>query len=173
MKNKELLIVCTMALVSPALANAGGADLSAYGTPVDTSVAVVPRRAIPNEPSNKNWPAHVCAEIQREEKTLIAGMQPSERGKFRLGLLTLEGLHCGIDVSKKMDADQVAMEEAHRKAQREYDEILGAAQSAASTSQEPDIVQVPQAAPADPAPPRTLNCFTSRLGGGMSTTACR
>lgn len=126
-----------------------------------------------NEPTSNHWPAHVCAEIQREEKVLIAGMQPSERGKYRLGLLTLEGLHCGIDVSKKMDADQAAIEEAHRKVQREYDEMLDAVQSAASRGPDSIIVQVPQAAPADPAPPRPLNCFTNRLGGGTSTTTCR
>jgi hypothetical protein len=173
MRSKELLIACAMFLVSLVPATAGPPDLSAYGTPVDPTVPVVPLPATRNEPTNKNWPAHVCAEIQREEKALIAGMQPSERGKFRLGLLTLEGLHCGIDVSKKMDADQVAMEEAHRKAQREYDEMLAAAQSDASPSQEPIIVQVPQAAPADPAPPRPLNCFTTRFGGGISSTTCR
>jgi hypothetical protein len=42
MKNKGLLIACAMALVSPAPANAAGADLSAFGTPVDPTVPLVP-----------------------------------------------------------------------------------------------------------------------------------
>jgi hypothetical protein len=86
---------------------------------------------------------------------------------------TEDRLHCGIDVSKKMEVDQAAIEEAHRKVQREYDGMLDAAQSAASRGPDSIVVQVPQAAPADAAPPRTLNCFTNRLGGGMSTTSCR
>jgi len=45
---------------------------------------------------------------------------------------TEDRLHCGIDVSKKMEVDQAAIEEAHRKVQREYDGMLDAAQSAAS-----------------------------------------
>jgi hypothetical protein len=85
----------------------------------------------------------------------------------------LEGLHCGIDVRKKMAADQAALEERQQKADRDYEESMAADQGAASCSEEPIIVQVPQAAPADPAPPRPLNCFTSRLGAGMSTTTCR
>ena len=173
MKSKEVLIACAMALVCPAPANAAGADLSAFGTPVDQSVPAAPAPPTRNEPTSNHWPAHVCAEIQREEKELIAGMQPSERGKYRLGLLSLEGLHCGIDVSKKMDADQAAIEEAHRKVQREYDEMLDAAQSAASRGPDSIIVQVPQAAPADPAPPRPFNCLTTRFGGGISSTNCR
>jgi hypothetical protein len=173
MKSKVLLIACAMALVCPVPVNAAGADLSAFGTPVDPTVPVVPPPVARSEPTSNHWPAHVCAEIQRKEKELVAGMQPSERGKYRLGLLSLEGLHCGIDVSKKMDADQAAMDEAHRKTQLEYDEILAAAQSAASRDPDPIIVQVPQAAPADPAPPRSLNCFTTRFGGGISSTTCR
>jgi hypothetical protein len=90
-----------------------------------------------------------------------------------LALLMLEQLHCGIDVRKKTSADQAVLEEEQRKADRDYEESMAAAQSAVSRSQEPIIVQVPQPAPADPAPPRPLNCFTNRLGGGMSTTTCR
>jgi hypothetical protein len=112
----------------------------------------------------------VYAEIQREEKVLIAGMQPSERGKYRLGLPTLEGLHCGIDVSKKMDVDQAAIEEAHRKVQREYDGMLDVAQSAASRGPDSIIVQVPQAA--EPVIAPSDNCFTNRIGS-ISTTTCR
>jgi hypothetical protein len=85
----------------------------------------------------------------------------------------LEQLHCGIDVSNKMAADEAVLKEEQRKADRDYEESMAAAQSAASRSQESIIVQVPQAAPADPAPSRPLNCFTNRLGGGMSTTTCR
>jgi hypothetical protein len=174
MKSKELLIACAMVLVSLVPATAGGADLSAYGTPVDPTTPVVPLPATRNEPPNKNWPAHVCAEIQRVEKIVISGpLRPTDRGMARGGLLMLEQLHCGIDVSKKLAADQAVLEEAQRKAARDYDENMAAAQSAASRPQEPIIVQVPQAAPADPAPPPTLNCFTNRLGGGMSTTTCR
>jgi hypothetical protein len=172
MKSKEVLIACAMALVCPAPANAAGADLSAFGTPVDATVPVVPLPATRNEPPNKNWPAHVCAEIQRVEKVVISGpLRPSDRGMTRLGLLMLEQLHCGIDVSKKMAADEAALEEEQRNADRDYEESMAAAQRAAA--QEPIIVQVPQAAPADPTPPRPLNCFTNRLGGGMSTTTCR
>lgn len=175
MKSKELLIACAMVLVSLVPATAGGPDLSAYGTPVDPTVPVVPLPTTRNEPANKNWPAHVCAEIQRVETSTASGFGPDIRGISRLGLLTLEGRHCGIDVSKKMDADQAAMEDAHRASQRSWDDIMDAAQSAASRDQDPIIVEVPQAAsePAAPAPPRTLNCLTSRLGGGISTTNCR
>jgi hypothetical protein len=161
MKNMGLMIAGAMALVSPAPANAGGADLSAYGTPVG------------NEPTNKNWPAHVCAEIQRMEKFVISGVRPTDRGTIRIGLLLLEELHCSIDISKKVAADQAILEDEQRKSQRDYEENMAAAQRAASGPQEPIIVQVPQAAPADTAPPRPLNCFTTRLGGGMSTTTCR
>jgi hypothetical protein len=173
MKSKELLIAFAMVLVSFVPANAGGVDLSAYGTPVDPAAPVVSMPTKRNETTNKNWPAHVCAEIQRVETSTASGFGPDIRGISRIGLLTLEARHCGIDVSKKMDADQAAMEDAHRASQRSWDDIMDAAQSAASRSQEPIIVQVPQAAPADPAPSRPLNCFTSRLGGGMSTTTCR
>jgi hypothetical protein len=173
MKSMGLMIAGAMALVSPAPANAAGADLSAYGTPVDPTIPAVLLPATRNEPSNKNWPAHVCAEIQRVEKVVISGLRPSDRGMTRIGLLMLEQLHCGIDVSKKMAADEAVLKEEQRKADRNYEESMAAAQSAASRSQEPIIVQVPQAAPADPAPPRPLNCFTNRLGGGMSTTTCR
>lgn len=176
MKSKVLLIACAVALVSPR-ANAGGADLSAYGTPVDPTVPVIPRLlAAPNEPPNKNWPAHVCAEIQRVETSTASGFGPDIRGISRIGLLTLEARHCGIDVSKKMDADQAAMEDAHRASQRSWDDITDAAQRAASSgSREPIILQVPQAAPEPTvsAPPAPLNCFTTRLGGGSSSTTCR
>jgi hypothetical protein len=174
MKSKELLIACALIFVSLVPATAGGADLSAYGTPVDPTVPVVAPPVTWNEPTSKHWPAHVCAEIQRVEKVVISGpLRPSDRGMTRLGLLMLEGLHCGIDVRKKMAADQAALEDAQRKAERDYEESMAAAQSAAARSQEPIIVQVPQAAPAGPAPARPLNCFTNRLGGGMSTTTCR
>jgi hypothetical protein len=176
MKKSLLLIVGAIGLASVASVKAGDLpDLSAYGTPVETTGPVHPA-APSNEPTNRHWPAHVCAEIQRVEKDVVSGMGPADRAMPRLGLLMLEGLHCGIDVSKKMDADQAALEAAHRKKDRDYDEILAAAQRAVSRPQEePIIVQVPQDAsePAAPAPPRTLNCFTSRLGGGMSTTTCR
>jgi hypothetical protein len=87
----------------------------------------------------------------------------------------LEQLHCGIDVSKKMAADQAAIDAVQQKAQRDFDENIAAAQREASRPQEPVIVQVsaaaPEPAPAAPSPP--VNCFTTRFGGGMSTTTCR
>jgi hypothetical protein len=108
-------------------------DLSSYGTRVETT-APEPPAADPNR-----WPAQVCAEVLRVEKIVISGpLHPSDRGIARGGLLMLEQLHCGIDVSKKMAADQAAAQP-----------------------------------PEPPAPPPVLNCFTSRLGGGMSTTTCR
>jgi hypothetical protein len=174
MKNMGLMIAGAMALVSPAPANAGGVDLSAYGTAVDPTVPVVPPPVTWNEPTSKHWPAHVCAEIQRVETVVISGpLRPSDRGMTSLGLLMLEQLHCGVDVSKKMAADEAALEEQQRKADRDYEESVAAAQSAASSSQEPIIVQVPQAAQADPVPPRPLNCFTTRFGGGISSATCR
>jgi hypothetical protein len=174
MKNMGLMIVGALALMSPAPANAGGPDLSAFGTPVDPTIPVVPLPAARIEPPNKNWPAHVCAEIQRVENVVISGpLRPSDRGMARGGLLMLEQLHCGIDISKKVTADQAILDGERQKAQQDYEENMAAAQSAASRSREPIIIQVPQTAPADPTPSRPLNCFTSRLGGGMSTTTCR
>lgn len=149
-------------------------DLSSFGEPVEATGPVHP--AVPfNEPANKRWPAHVCAQIQRMEKLVISGARPTDRGMTRIGLLLLEQLHCGIDVSKRIVADQAVLDEEQRKAQRDFEENLAAAERAASRPQEPIIVQVPQAAPepAAPTPPPTLNCFTTRLGGGMSTMTCR
>jgi hypothetical protein len=172
MKTMGLMIAGAMALVSPAPAIAGGADLSAFGTPVDQTVPVAPPPQAWNEPTNRHWPAHICAEIQRVEGIAVGGpLRPSDRGIARFGLLLLEQGHCGIDVSRKIAADQAVLDEEQRRASRDFDENMAAA--AASRSQEPIIVQVPQAAPADPTPPRPMNCFTSRLGGGMSTTTCR
>jgi len=113
MKSKELLIACAIALVSPGPANAGGADLSAFGTPVDPNVPVVPLPATRNESTNKRWPAHICAEIQRVEGIAVGGpLRPSDRGIARFGLLLLEQGHCGIDVSRKVAADQAVREGA-------------------------------------------------------------
>jgi hypothetical protein len=173
MKNKELIIAGAMALssVSPAKA---AEDLSSFGVPVETTGPVLPSAPL-NESTKKHWPAHVCAEIQRMEKLVVSGARPTHRGMTRIGLLMLEQLHCGIDVSKKIAADQAVLDEERRKAQRDFEENMAAAQRAASRPQEPIIVQVPQAAPASslPDPPPTVNCFTNRLGGGMSTTTCR
>jgi len=173
MKNKELMIAGAMALVSLTPAKAAE-DLSSFGVPVETTGPVHPAAPL-NEPASKRWPAHVCAEIQRVEKVVISGARPTDRGMTRIGLLMLEQLHCGIDVSKKIAADQAVLDEEQRKAQRDFQENMAAAQRAASRPQEPIIVQVPQAAPASslPDPPPTVNCFTNRLGGGMSTTTCR
>lgn len=176
MKKTLLLITCALVSASVTSVKAGNApDLSSFGTPVDTTVPAVP--APPTvETADKYWPAHICAEIQRVEKFLVSGLRPADRGTPRLGLLMLERRHCGIDVSKKLAADQAALEDAQRKADRDYEESMAAAQRAASRSQdEPIIVQVPQAVPelAAPVPSPAVNCFTTRLGGGMSTTTCR
>jgi len=173
MRSKELLIACAMVLVSLVPATAGGPDLSAYGTPVDPTIPVVPLPATRNEPPNKNWPAHVCAEIQRIEKVVISGVRPTDRGTIRIGLLMLETLHCGIDVSKKMAADEAVLEKAKSDADRAYDENMAAAAAASRYRDDPVIVEVPQGAAADPAPPRPFNCSTNRFGGGISNTTCR
>jgi hypothetical protein len=139
MRSKELLIACAMVLVSLVPATAGGPDLSAFGTPVDQTVPAAPAPPTWKEPANKHWPAHICAEIQRVEGIAVGGpLRPSDRGIARFGLLLLEQGHCGIDVSRKVAADQAVLDEEQRRA-----------------------------------PPRPLNCFTTRLGGGMSTTTCR
>jgi hypothetical protein len=170
------LIAGAIALASITSAKAGNApDLSALGEPVEAPGPVRPA-APSNERTDKRWPAHVCAEIQRVEKIVISGpLRPTDRGTARGGLLMLEQLHCGIDVSKKIAADQAILEEEGRKARQDYEENMEAAARAASSPQEPIIVQVPQEAPAPviPAPPPTVNCFTTRFGGGMSTTTCR
>jgi hypothetical protein len=171
MKGKEVLIVGVLALVSLTPATAAE-DLSSFGEPVEKTG---PAAAQLSEPANRLWPAHVCAEIRRVEKAVISGARATDRGMTRIGLLMLEQLHCGIDVSKKIAADQAVLDDERRKAQRDYEENMAAAQRAASRPQEPIIVQVPQVAPEPtaPAPPPTVNCFTNRLGGGMSTTTCR
>jgi hypothetical protein len=76
---------------------------------------------------------------------------------------------------EQIAADQAVLDEEQRKAERDFQENMAAAQRAASRPQEPFIVQVPEAAPesAAPAPSPTLNCFTNRFGDGMSTTTCR
>ena len=150
-------------------------DLSSFGTPVETTKSMN-SNALPIEQTNRRWPAHVCAEIQRAEKVVISGpLRPVDRGIARGGLLMLEQLHCGIDVSKKLAADQTILIDEQQRAQRDYQENMAAAQRASSRPQEPIVVKIPQAAPTssspDPAPP--LNCFTTRFGGGMSTTTCR
>lgn len=171
------MVAGAIALASATSMKAGDApaDLSAYGEPVETAG---PERtaAPPNQPSHQRWPAHVCAEIQRVEKVIISGpLRPTDRGLARGGLLMLEQLHCGIDVSKKFAADQAILEEERQKARRDYEENMEAAARAASRPQEPIIVQVPQQAPApaDTPPPPTVQCFTNRFGGGMSNTTCR
>lgn len=89
-------------------------DLSSYGVPLEATKPVQPA-ATPVDP--KRWSAQVCAEILRVEKIIISGpLHPSDRGIARGGLLMLEQLHCGIDVSKKMAADQAVADEEQRKA---------------------------------------------------------
>src|ERR1700688_3825426 len=104
MKKTPLLIAGAIALASVALVKAGDApDLSSFGEAVETPGRVHPSLPL-SEPKDKRWPAHVCAEIQRIEKTVISGTRPTDRGMTRIGLLMLEQLHCGIDVSKKIAA---------------------------------------------------------------------
>ena len=176
MKKSSLLVACAIGLTSAPLVKAGSApDLSSFGQPVDTPGAVQPATRS-NVPMDKRWPARVCAEIQRVEKIVISGpLRPTDRGMARGGLLMLEQLHCGIDVSKKFAADQAVLDDERRKAQRDYEENMAAAERAPARPQEPIIVQVPQAAPAPiaPAPQPTMNCLTTRFGGGMSATSCR
>ena len=172
MKIKGLIIAGAMILTAFTPAKAAE-DLSSFGTPVETTGPVHP--VAPLKEASKYWPPQVCAEIQRVEKEVISGARPPDRGMYRIGLLMLEQLHCGIDVSKKLAADQALLEGEKRKAQRDFEENMAAAQREASRPREPIIVQVPQAAPASslPDPQPTVNCFTNRLGGGMSTTTCR
>ncbi len=149
-------------------------DLSSFGEAVETPRSVHPTVPLGKQ-TDKRWPDHVCAEIQRMEKIVISGARPTDRGMTRIGLLLLEQMHCGVDVSKKIAADLTVLDEEQRKAQRDFEDNMSAALSAASEPQEPIIVQVPQSAPAPmaPAPPPTVSCFTTRLVGGMSTTTCR
>ena len=147
-------------------------DLSAFSVPAGSAVP----DATSGQVSTQLWPAHVCAEIRRVEKTVISGARPTDRGMTRIGLLMLEQLHCGIDVSKKLQADQAVLETERQKAQSDYQDNLEAAVRAGSGPHEPIVVQtpqadVPQAAP--PSPPRTIQCFTNRFGAGMSSTTCR
>jgi hypothetical protein len=171
MKIKGLMIAGTVAWASMAPASAAD-DLSAYGTPVGPPVR---QAAPPDEALSGHWPAHVCAEIQRVEGIVVSGpLAPTDRGTARGGLLLLEQLHCGIDVSRKMAADRAVLEQERQRAGQAFEDNMEAA-AHAFRYREPVIVQVPQAdpEPAAPAPTRTMNCLTSRLGGGMSTTTCR
>jgi hypothetical protein len=94
----------------------------------------------------------------------------------RVGLLMLEQLHCGIDVSKKLQADQALLDVEQQKAQKDYRENIEAAARAETASHEPIVIQLPYADAPQPSPPepqRTFQCSTNRLGGGLSTTTCR
>lgn len=143
-------------------------DLSSYGTPVETAKSVQPT---PDQPNR--WSTQVCAEILRIEKIAIGGpLRPSDRGIARGGLLMLESLHCGIDISRKMAADQAIADEEARKAQRAYDEYIAATPPEVYQSQVP-IVQAPTSEPGLPMPAPPINCFTARFRGGMSSTTCR
>lgn len=148
-------------------------DLSSYGTPIETGKPVQ-QSATPNQPNR--WSTQVCAEILRMEKIVIGGpLRPSDRGIARGGLLMLEQLHCGIDISKKMAADQAIADDEARMAQRAYDEYIAATPPEAFQPQQPIILQVPStnSEPALPMPAPPTNCFTARFRGGMSSTTCR
>lgn len=168
------LLIASISLV-PQTAKATE-DLSSFGVPIEAagpSYPISPSK----EATGKRWPAYVCAEIQRVEKVVISGpLRPTDRGLARGGLLLLEELHCGIDVSKKFAADLAILDDERWKAQRDYEENMAAPQRAAAFQpQDPIVVQVPQvsstSSPPDPSPP--LNCLTTRFGGGISTTTCR
>lgn len=167
------LIVLAMSFAAHAQQSPSAPDFSSFGVPVETTKRERPAAQISRHPT-KLWPAHVCAEIQRVEDTVISGALPDDRAMTRIGLLTLEQLHCGIDVSEKLAADQAILDRTQRRARRDFEENLAAAR-AAPVPQEPIIVQVPQAAPepAVPVPSPPMNCFTTRFGGGMSSTTCR
>jgi len=150
-------------------------DLSRFGTRVDETTAP-PKTIVPKTTARGDWPAHVCAEVQRVERVLIEDVSPIDRGFRRLGLLLLQQLHCGVDISAKIVADQKSYEETKGQADRDFRENMEAAARSASVPRAaaPIIVQVPQAGGSslpDPAP--LVNCFTTRLGGGMSSTSCR
>jgi hypothetical protein len=169
MRMKGLMIVGALTLLSLSPAKAAE-DLSGFGIAVDGPGAKTTKQT-----TKGGWAADVCAEIQRVEKMVIEDARPVDRGMLRYGLLILEIKHCGIDISKKFAADQAALEEVRRQSNQEFEENLAAARRETSRPQQPIIVQVPQA-PAqsslpDPSPP--VSCFTTRLGGGMSTTSCR
>jgi hypothetical protein len=164
------MIVGALTLLSLAPAKAAE-DLSGFGIPVDG-----PDVKSTKQTTKRSWAADVCAEIQRVEKLVSEDARPSDRGMLRYGLLHLEMKHCGIDISNKLDADQAALEEIRRQSGREFDENMAAAQREVSRPPQPIIVQVPQGSSGqsslpDPSPP--VNCLTTRLGGGMSTTSCR
>ncbi len=163
MRGLTLVVAMTLHSLAPAKA---AEDLSGFGILVDRP------RAQPT--SRGGWAADVCTEIKRVEKLVSEDARPADRGMLRIGLLHLEMKHCGIDISKKLAADQAALEEIQRQSRREFEENMAAAQT--SRSRQPIIVQVPQGSSGqsslpDPSPP--VNCVTTRLGGGMSTTNCR
>ena len=159
-----LVVAVTLLSLAPAKA---AEDLSGFGTSVDGP------RVQPT--SRGGWAADVCAEIKRVEKLVSEDARPADRGMLRIGLLHLEMKHCGIDISKKLAADQAALEELQRQSRREFEENMAAAQ--VSRPRQPIIVQVPQGSsdpsslPDHPSPP--VNCVITRLGGGMSSTICR
>ncbi|MBR1236606.1 hypothetical protein [Bradyrhizobium sp. AUGA SZCCT0182] len=165
MRRLAIVVALTLLFLSPARA---AEDLSRFGTPVDEPRVQATSRG--------GWTADVCEEIKRVEKLVSEDARPVDRGMLRYGLLHLEMKHCGIDVSKKLAADQAALEEIRRQSGREFEENMAAAQRQATRPQRPIIVQVPQGSSGqsslpDPSPP--VNCLTTRLGGGMSTTSCR
>jgi hypothetical protein len=80
---------------------------------------------------------------------------------FRIGLLMLEQLHCGIDVSNKIAVDQTVLEGEQQRARQGFEENMTTVRCAASRPQ-PIIVQVPQAAP-EPALPEAASHQTSLL----------
>jgi hypothetical protein len=173
MKSRNCAIVGVLALIALTSAKAAE-DLSSLGEPVAKGEATRATSQT-NEPANKPWPAHVCAEIQRVEKVVISGARPTDRGMTRIGLLMLEQSRCGINVSKKIEADQAVLDDEQRKNQQDYEENIAAAQREALRPQPSIVIEVPQE-PAQstlPAPSPPVTCLTTRLVGGMSSTSCR
>lgn len=150
-------------LLSPASAEV---DLSQFGTPVEQAPA-------PNRTAKSGWSPGVCADILRMERMVTEDARPTDRGMLRIGLLLLQQQHCGVDIRAKVAADQRVLDEAQRKSQQRFQENIEAAARAATPPPAPSVViQVPQASSA-PDPTPSIHCFTTRLGGGMSTTNCQ
>jgi hypothetical protein len=172
MRRLAIVIALTLLFLSPATA---AEDLSRFGTPVD-QVTGAPLKSPSKVARRGDWPADVCAEVQRVERVLIEDVRPIDRGFRRMGLLLLQQLHCGVDISAKIAADQKGYEDAKGQADRDFYENMEAAARSASVPRAaaPIVIQVPQAGGSSLLPdPPSFNCTTTRLGGGMSTTNCR
>jgi len=146
-----------------------GQDLSGFGVKVEGATGGATRAF------KGDWTPAICAEIQRMEKMVTEDARPADRPMLRIGLLFLQQKHCGIDISAKLAADQKVLDDAKGRADRDYERSMEAAARAAATPA-PSPTIVIQSAPTPsslPDPSPHINCTTTRLGGGMSTTSCR